>query len=275
MQLTMELGGCRCLVLHENAVSVGISLNLARSNDNQERVDQPVHFDAEPAAAKPYRSGDFVGDLVQGGSCTVEQLHLTPHCNGTHTETRLHIAEDGWTVAKSLTQLGAFVTPASLITVSPVSAQDTEDSYVPEMVSTDRVITRATLAAACDSVPDEFLQAVLIRTLPNEQGKQREQYTAAMAPAFLSLSAAEYLVERGVEHLLVDVPSVDRYHDEGKLSVHHIFLAACRPLATITEMIYAPNCLPDGPYLLNLHCPSFDTDAVPSRPVLLPLEVMS
>ena len=36
-------------------------------------------------------------------------------------------------------------------------------------------------------------------------------------PRHLTREAAEFLVARGIEHLLVDLPSIDRAHDEGRL----------------------------------------------------------
>ena len=42
-------------------------------------------------------------------------------------------------------------------------------------------------------------------------------------PSFFSIDAMEYIVSLGVEHLLVDTPSVDRLLDEGNLSAHNIF----------------------------------------------------
>ena len=42
-------------------------------------------------------------------------------------------------------------------------------------------------------------------------------------PPFFSFEAMELVAELGVKHLLVDMPSVDRTFDEGRLSAHHIF----------------------------------------------------
>ena len=44
--------------------------------------------------------------------------------------------------------------------------------------------------------------------------------------------------------------------------------AQSRVNSTITELIYVPNNVADGEYLLNLQVASFDTDASPSRPIL-------
>ena len=85
-------------------------------------------------------------------------------------------------------------------------------------------------------------------------------------------------MSRGVLHLVVDVPSIDRAHDEGRLTAHRLFFglppaavqlaAATRPAATITELAFVPDSLADGAYLLELQVPALSGDAVPSRPLL-------
>jgi hypothetical protein len=81
--------------------------------------------------------------------------------------------------------------------------------------------------------------------------------------------------------LLIDLPSVDREEDEGKLLAHKAFwnvkdvnnlnTDACLN-CTITEMIYVNNEVQDGSYILNLQIASFENDASPSKPVLYSLE---
>ena len=44
-----------------------------------------------------------------------------------------------------------------------------------------------------------------------------------MTAPYLSREAAEFLVARGIEHLVVDLPSIDRAHDEGRLTAHRVF----------------------------------------------------
>ena len=89
--------------------------------------------------------------------------------------------------------------------------------------------------------------------------------------------AALYLRESGIQHLLIDLPSVDKEKDEGKLLAHKAFWnvtdvntlnSDARVEATITEMIHVPDAIPDGSYLLNLQIASFENDASPSKPVL-------
>jgi arylformamidase len=97
-------------------------------------------------------------------------------------------------------------------------------------------------------------------------------------PAFLSIEAMQYIVSKGVEHLLVDTPSVDRLFDDGNLSAHNIFWDTEKKKynsntqhKTITEMIFVDNHIEDGSYLLNLQIPAFVSDAAPSRPIIFKL----
>jgi hypothetical protein len=137
------------------------------------------------------------------------------------------------------------------------------------------------LAAASTISPAHFEpRALIIRTLPNQPDKQYRNYSDS-TPPYLSREAAELLIERGIEHLVVDLPSIDRAHDEGRLTAHRIFFGlppgsttlakATRPRATVTELAYIPDTARDGPYLLELQVPALGGDAVPSRPLLYSL----
>jgi hypothetical protein len=84
-------------------------------------------------------------------------------------------------------------------------------------------------------------------------------------PSFLAERAALFLRESGIQHLLIDLPSVDKEKDEGKLLAHKAFWNVtdvndlnldARLEATITEMIYVPDNVVDGSYLLNLQIAS-------------------
>jgi len=83
--------------------------------------------------------------------------------------------------------------------------------------------------------------------------------------------AIQLLVKKGIKHLLVDLPSVDREEDGGELKAHKAFWNfndKVRKDATITELIYVPNKVKDGTYLLNLQIAPFENDATPSKPIL-------
>ena len=96
-------------------------------------------------------------------------------------------------------------------------------------------------------------------------------------PPYLSEDGARFICESGIQHLLIDLPSLDKEKDEGKLLAHKAFWnvkdtndlnADARLEATITEMIFVADEIADGSYLLNLQIASFENDASPSKPVL-------
>jgi hypothetical protein len=163
---------------------------------------------------------------------------------------------------------------AMLISVAPEAAAETQETYSVSADSGDTLITRAAIEASLASGETESL---IVRTLPNEGGKLSREYGEPVPP-FFSTEAIQYVVELGVRHLVVDLPSIDRLFDEGRLSNHRIFWKVdegsfdvnpdTRIGSTITELAYIPNEIDDGHYLLNLQIAPFASDASPSRPVL-------
>ncbi len=228
---------------------------------------QPNHFGAPAATATPLVAGSFTGAVAAGGSCECATLSLTPHCNGTHTETVRHVAGVGPAPFQALT---GFVMRARLVTVVPVAASGSDEITDPPAEPDDLLVTRAALQTAMgsDTVGSDPM-ALVVRTTPNDLGKRSADWTTRTAPFFTS-EAMEWIVARGVLHLLFDGPSIDRIHDEGKLTTHRIFFAR-RDHATVTEMVYVPDAVADGDYELDLQVPAFDTDAAPSRPLLRPV----
>lgn len=239
---------------------------------------QPNFFGASRAHARPFCDDGFTGDTRQGGSCNVSEIYLVPHCNGTHTESVGHIVDADQAVFESLPQS---LMPAVVISVTPVPASETGEVYRPAIEDRDTVITRAALSAETADFSADELTALVVRTLPNDASKKTAVYGDRLRPAFFTNDATGYLMERGVQHLVVDIPSIDRMRDEGKLSNHHIFWNVpegargathdMRLDKTITEMVFVDDEIGDGLYLLNLQLPAFHTDAAPCRPVIYSL----
>ena len=239
--------------------------------------NQPNTYGVAHASSKAYQTDDFIGDTRKGGGCNFEQLVITPHCNGTHTECLGHITHKRFSIQE---QLKDSLIPATVISVIPENALNSVDSYKPGKEKEDVFISKDLLVKALSSVPKIFMQALVIRTLPNDDSKKARNYMEH-EPPFFSLEAMKYIVELGVAHLLIDLPSVDRLFDDGNLNAHHIFwnVAAGSHEAdskialqkTITEMIYVDDKTEDGSYLLNLQIAPFVSDASPSRPLLYPL----
>ena len=238
---------------------------------------QPRHFGAPPASARPYAVPGFSGSVESGASCNCEVLTLIPHCNGTHTECVAHLTREPLDAYRVVP---AGLLPALLLSVAPVPAPQAHEGSVPEPQPGDELITRAALERAWPARAPFAPRALAIRTLPNGTDKRSRDYSH-LNPPYLSREAAELLSERSIMHLIVDLPSIDRSHDEGRLTAHRIFFglppgeaalaAAQRAAATVTELAYVPESLPDGAYLLELQVPALAGDAVPSRPLLYPL----
>ncbi|GMG86792.1 cyclase family protein [Biformimicrobium ophioploci] len=270
----IELGGMRYRLCEERATSIAIPLIFDGP--------QPNHFGVPNATATVVAGEGFVGDTRRGGSCNVATLQLTPHCNGTHTESIAHIVHQSVPVGELALPL---LQSCLLLSVEPVDLGRSDEEYWPNPQPADRVVTRRALLEALDAVefPEQLgdCSALVIRTLPNELEKRQRVYDDDRPPVFLTTDAMA-LVSEYFDHLLVDFPSVDKMYDEGQLSNHRLFWAIARGSAqldedaqqrrTITEMVYVPESLQDGHYALNLQVPAFQTDAAPSRPVLVPVE---
>lgn len=215
--------------------------------------DDTVHaFYIPPVRIEPFRAGNFVGDVLQGGSCNVNNVAFNPHGNGTHTETVGHISREKEAIHDCLRR---FMFLAKLVSVDPVKSFE------------DLVITKDQIASRLEG---EIPEALIIRTRPNGPNKLHRNYSGSN-PVYLEHHAATWLREAGIKHLLLDLPSVDREDDGGKLLAHHAFWnhpESPRRDATITELIYVPEEVKDGLYLLNIQIISIMNDASPSKPIL-------
>jgi len=238
---------------------------------------QPNAYGVERASSKSCEAGKIVGDTRRGGSVNFEQVKFIPHCNGTHTECVGHITHERISVNDCLKD--AFVL-TNLLSVLPEIAYETTETYSVQLAGNDKIITKKALENSLQNVGKINSKALIVRTLPNDEIKLLQTYLEEIPP-FFSNDAMKFLVDLGVEHLLCDLPSIDRIYDEGKLSNHRIFWnveqgsfevsADSFKHHTITELIYVPNEIKDGNYLLNLQIAAFQADASPCRPILFEL----
>ena len=142
-------------------------------------------------------------------------------------------------------------------------------SVTPQLVDNgDQVITAESVRRVLSSARPS--QAIVIRTLPNTDAKLSTNYSGTNPP-YLEPAAASFIAEQGIEHLLIDTPSLDREDDGGKLNAHRAFWSKGREHCTVTELIYVRNSIPDGYYLLDLQVAPILSDAAPSRPLLFPI----
>ena len=235
---------------------------------------QPNAFGVPKASAEPVKAGKLTGHTRLGGSCNFEHYSFITHCNSTHTECVGHISEKRISLNSILNE---FLHPSTLVSVSPESALKSIETYFPDKAETDSLITLKILSIALEKAVPGFLNALIVRTLPNDASKLRRNYME-FPPPFFSVEAMEYITRLNVQHLLVDVPSLDRTSDGGKLSAHRIFWnvepethnidpSGCSP-KTVTEMIFVPAGVADGLYMLDLQIANFVADASPSNPVI-------
>lgn len=226
-------------------------------------ISIPLSEDTHPSAwyigkavFEPVSDGDWIGKVSEGGDVNFTTITFNPHAHGTHTETVGHITEKVHSINKHLTQ---FFFTAEVITVAP---EPKGEDYVISKKQVDH------------DLKGKSPEALIIRTLPNGRDKLDMDWSHTNWP-YIEESAMVGFRKRGIKHLLIDLPSVDREKDEGELKAHHAFWdvdGKIRLDATITEMIYVPHHVPDGRYLLNLQIAPFENDASPSKPVLYKIE---
>ena len=205
---------------------------------------------------EPHRGKGFIGKVSEGSSTNFNNIYFNPHAHGTHTECVGHITKKFFSVNKSLSK---FFFKAEVISIAPEKRND------------DFVISKKQLQYALGNKKRE---AVIIRTIPNLTDKLSKHYSNTNT-AYLLEEAAKFLVYKGVKHLLIDLPSIDKEKDDGALLAHNAFWntkGVIRQDATITEFIFVNNSIGDGTYFLNLQIAPFENDASPSRPVLYKLE---
>ena len=194
----------------------------------------------------------FVGDINKGGSVNFRNIQFNPHAHCTHTESVGHISKAFHSVQKSFSK---YFFLAEVISV------------VPTKVAEDLVV----LPSAFEKLKNNArVEALVIRTLPNAESKLQKDYSNSNPP-FLDKKCVELFYQLGVQHLLIDMPSVDKESDEGALATHHAFWQYPHNTQfhkTITEFIFVADHIEDGTYLLELQLAAIENDAAPSRPVL-------
>jgi arylformamidase len=225
-------------------LDISIPLKASKHNVNAWYLDEPK--------IEPVNKDGWTGSVAQGADVNFNNIYFNPHAHGTHTECVGHITEEFHSINKHLKQ---FFFLAEVITVASEKHED------------DFVISKKQLQFVLGNKKRE---AIIIRTIPNTTEKLSKQYSNTNPPYLLE-DAAIYLREKGVKHLLIDLPSIDKEKDNGKLLAHNAFwntLGKMRLDATITELIFVPNKTKDGTYFLNLQIAPFENDASPSKPIL-------
>ena len=290
MKLTLEKDGRRYSFQTEKGMDLSISMN----------PKGPRAWYVEPMRIDPVRTEQFLGSVAEGGAVNFRDVYFNPHGHGTHTENVGHIIDTDVPVVKSV---GSSHYMAKLVTVELRRKDSTKDVSQDAMQDSTKDVKQDAEQDSTKDVSQDAMQdstkdvsqdasqgdwvvneeslfgidlncaALIIRTKPNDHSKTNRQYSGTNFP-YLTLGAMQRIVDAGVQHLLIDLPSVDREEDGGALAAHHLFWnvpAEPNFQKTITELIYVPNEISDGDYILNLQVSNFANDAAPSRPMLFDL----
>jgi arylformamidase len=229
-------------------IDISIAIDVSKQNVNAWYIGGPKIFPE-----------DFEGQKINvsdGAAVNFNNIEFNPHAHITHTECAGHITEKVYSVNQNLKQ---YFFLSEVVTIAPAQIED------------DFVITKKQLQFA---LGNKKRDAIVIRTIPNLSDKKGAQYSNTNPPYLLE-EAAIYLREKGIKHLLVDLPSVDKEKDNGKLLSHNAFWDTAGKLrleATITEFVFVPNDVVDGTYFMNLMIAPFENDASPSKPILYAIE---
>ena len=231
-----------------------------------------IAFGLPPVEVAPFRAGGFVGDTREGGAVNCALVSLAPHGSGTHTECVGHIIDARTSVSATLR---APLLLGQLVWIACEAIGASGERYDAPHAEDARVITRRALEDALD--PDAPSDALVIA---RHGGDQPSDWTGSNPP-YLTSDAACWLAQRGVQHVLLDVPSIDREEDDGLLPNHRHFWAVplggraltpeSRAAATISELLHIPPETPAGAYALFVQLPPLALDAAPSRVLAAPL----
>src|SRR5690554_7066536 len=160
-----------------------ISIPLRNGKDN------PSAWYVDPIKIEPVRTAQYIGSVAEGGTVNFRNIFFNPHGNGTHTECVGHIAKEVYSINQ---QLKKYFFLAELITVNPEKQSNGDRVITAEQIITSRINRNA--------------EALVIRTLPNTDYKKTRQYSNTNPP-YLDSKAAVAIINSGINHLLIDLPS--------------------------------------------------------------------
>ncbi|XMO84986.1 cyclase family protein [Algibacter sp. AS12] len=244
MIATIQYNSRKLQIDFSKPLDISIPLISSEKNVNAWYVDAPK--------IEPVKDGEWTAAVSEGADINFNNIQFNPHAHGTHTECAGHITEKVHSINQNLK---TFFFLAEVVTVAP------------ENDGEDKIISKKQLQFA---LGNKKRDAIVIRTIPNTREKHSRQYSNTNWP-YLEADAVKFLVEKGIKHLLIDLPSIDKEKDGGELLGHREFWNTKGKLrldATITEFIYVSNKIEDGEYFLNLQIAPFENDATPSKPVL-------
>ncbi len=241
-------------------------------------VVSPLFFTEQAIDKSNLEVAGFSGCVATGAGCNVEQISFIPHCHGTHTEGSGHISATAESVQSLVEQTPC---PAQLISLQPETVAECTEIYNHKLPDDYPLFSLVNLQAQLlEKFGDSEVTstALIIRSLPNSQEKTSRNYNQQPYYPLLTTAAINWLAASGLQHLLLDMPSLDYANDEGVLFNHHSWwgMHSAAPenanKRSLSEMIYVDNSIADGHYWLELNISCLESDASPSNPKIYPLQ---
>lgn len=238
---------------HQNKkleIDLSKPLDISLPIKNQSRL---IAWYLDSPKIQPVKEGNWVAKVSEGASINFNTIWFNPHAHGTHTECVGHISKEFYSINQCLQK---FFFLSKVISLQPEETTNGDSIFSKDMLQ--------------EKIKSQEAEALIVRSLPNSVSKKQKNYNHSNWPYFTE-EAAIYLRNCGIKHLLIDLPSVDKEKDDGKVLAHKAFFnypKKPRLDATITELIYVATHIKDGFYLLNLQIAAIENDATPSKPIL-------
>ena len=237
-----------------NGVSYEIDLNAPYADLSMAVTDIARAWYIDAPKFTPVILGDWKGSVELGGNMNFFSIDFNPHAHCTHTETAGHISQTRHSINQH------FKAPYTLALV-----------LYPE-VTNGRVSLERFMKAWLEA--KEFggtggIKSVIIKTDCGNGNLQRN-YSQTNWP-YLDAEIGTFIRNEGIDHVLIDQPSVDQEEDGGALACHRSFWGPSPESTlhrTITELVHIPDHVQPGNYLLHLQVAPIENDAAPSRPLL-------
>jgi len=189
--------------------------------------------------------------LLEHGSPVQSMIFQTTiHGNGTHTESSRHVTAQGPLIGD--------IAPTGMISCLVL--------HMPHMGAI--AIGIEVLARAMEAYPST--EALVLRCL--HDGIPEHPDFGGVDIPYITPDAMLYLADRGIQHFLTDLPSVDPEQDDGALAAHHAYWSedseTDRGHSTITELLSISPDQAEGIYLVQIAPLRLDLDAAPSRVII-------
>ena len=237
-----------------NGVSYEIDLNAPYADLSMAVTDIARAWYIDAPKFTPVILGDWKGSVELGGNMNFFSIDFNPHAHCTHTETAGHISQTRHSINQH------FKAPYTLALV--LYPEVTNGS-----VSLERFM-KAWLEAK-EFGGTDGIKSVIIKTDCGNGNLQRN-YSQTNWP-YLDAEIGTFIRNEGIDHVLIDQPSVDQEEDGGTLACHRSFWGPSPESTlhrTITELVHIPDHVQPGNYLLHLQVAPIENDAAPSRPLL-------